>query len=182
MRYGEFTLSSGQKSSFYVDLRVLSMDYRASALIGDLLLMEVLRFENVFAVGGLTMGADPLANAVMHRSIINNTPIHAFCVRKAPKLHGTSKHIEGPDLAGRGVLILEDTSTTGNSPLFAASRAEDAGARVLGICTIVDRDTGAKEAIHARGYTYTSIYTKEDLCLDAASYAQADPQIQGPTR
>ena len=162
--HGDFTLSSGRKASYYIDLRKLSLDHRAAPLIGDVLLdlVDDLEFD---AVGGLTLGADPLANAVMHRSIARGNGVDAFVVRKEPKDHGRGKQIEGPDVAGKRVVVVEDTSTTGGSPLKAVRALRREGAEVLAVAVIVDRATGAKDVIEAEGVPYRAAITLDDLGL-----------------
>jgi orotate phosphoribosyltransferase len=113
--HGDFTLSSGKKATYYVDMRKLTLDHRAAPAIGRLVL-DAVRDLDVDAVGGLTLGADPIANAVMHASVAAGTPVDAFVVRKEPKDHGRGRQIEGAEVAGKRVVIVEDTSTTGGSP------------------------------------------------------------------
>ena len=164
--HGDFTLTSGKRASYYIDLRKLSLDHRAAPLIGAVLLDLIDEFAPVDAVGGLTMGADPLANAVMHQGVAQNRIVDAFVVRKEPKDHGRGKQVEGPDVAGKRVVVLEDTSTTGGSPLAAIAALEKAGATVVGVCTIVDRATGAGERIEAAGYPYRYAIGLDDLGLE----------------
>ncbi len=114
------------------------------------------------AVGGLTMGADPVAGAIMHTP---GRPVDAFVVRKSAKSHGLQRQVEGPSIKGRKVLIVEDTTTTGNSPLTAVAAARAAGAEVVGVATVVDRDTGAREVIEEAGLEYRSVISLEDLDL-----------------
>jgi orotate phosphoribosyltransferase len=161
--HGEVTLSSGIKANYYVDLRRTTLHHEASKLIGSLVL-EMLRdngIKDIDAVGGLTMGADPVAAAIMHAG----ENIDAFVVRKAPKEHGMGRRVEGPEIAGRKVVVVEDTSTTGGSPLTAAEAVKEAGAEILCIATVVDRDTGAREVIEKAGYKYLSLISLEDLGL-----------------
>lgn len=158
---GRVTLSSGKEADYYVDLRRATLHHRASRLIGSLLreLVADLEFD---AVGGLTMGADPVAFAVMHA---DGPRVDAFVVRKAAKTHGMQRQIEGPDVRGRRVLVVEDTTTTGNSPLTAVRALRDAGAEVVGVATVVDRETGADQVIAAEGLVYRSILGLADLGL-----------------
>ncbi|MBD0323963.1 MAG: orotate phosphoribosyltransferase, partial [Aldersonia sp.] len=118
------------------------------------------------AVGGLTMGADPVAIAMMHAA---GRPIDAFVVRKAAKAHGMQRQIEGPDVTGKRVLVVEDTTTTGNSPLTAVKALRDAGATVVGVATVVDRDTGADRVIAAEGLEYRPLLGLADLGLQHGS-------------
>lgn len=166
---GEFTLASGLKSSYYVDMRRSTLHHEAGPLIGHVMLdlLEDSGFspEDVHAVGGLTMGADPVATAIMHAAASRGLNIDAFVVRKAAKDHGMKRQIEGPDIAGRNVVILEDTSTTGGSPLQAMAAARAVGANVLAVAVVVDRDTGARERIEAEGVPYLAALSLADLGL-----------------
>ncbi len=161
--HGEVTLSSGIKASYYVDLRRSTLHHEASKLIGTLML-EMLNdngIKDIDAVGGLTMGADPVAAAIMNAG----EHIDAFVVRKQAKEHGMGRRVEGPEIAGRKVVVVEDTSTTGGSPLTAAEAVKEAGAEILCIATVVDRDTGAREVIEKAGYKYQTLISLEDLGL-----------------
>lgn len=159
---GEVTLSSGLKSDWYLDLRRITLDAVAAPLVGQAMLelTEDLDFQ---AVGGLTMGADPVAAAMLHAAAAQGRRLDAFVVRKAAKEHGMQRRIEGPEVAGRRVLAVEDTSTTGGSPLAAVEALREAGAEVVAVATIVDRATGAAEAIEAAGLPYYTVYTLPDL-------------------
>ena len=117
------------------------------------------------AVGGLTMGADPVAAAILHQGAARGLTYDAFVVRKEPKDHGRGKQVEGPDLAGKRVIVLEDTSTTGGSPLKAAAALEKVGAIVAAVAVVVDRDTGARETLEAAGYPYYAAIGLKDLGL-----------------
>lgn len=165
VHHGDFTLTSGQKATYYVDLRQVSLDHRVAPLIGDVMLPLIAEFDPIDAVGGLTMGADPIASAIMHRGLSQGRTYDSFVVRKEPKDHGRGRQIEGPDLAGKRVIIVEDTSTTGGSPLTAARAAEAAGAEVVAVCVVVDRDTGASAVIEAAGYPYRAALHLSDLGL-----------------
>ncbi|MBY6678638.1 orotate phosphoribosyltransferase [Rhodococcus sp. BP-149] len=159
--HGKVTLSSGTEADYYVDLRRATLHHRAGALIGQLM-RELVSDWDFDAVGGLTMGADPVALAVMHAP---GRPIDAFVVRKAAKAHGMQRQIEGPDIVGKRVLVVEDTTTTGNSPLTAVAALRDAGAVVVGVATVVDRATGADAVIAAEGLEYRSLLGLGDLNL-----------------
>ena len=163
--HGDFILSSGKPATYYIDLRKLSLDHRAAPLIGEVLLELIDEFGPVDAVGGLTMGADPLANAVMHVGVAKGRAIDAFVVRKEPKDHGRGRQVEGAEVAGKRVVVLEDTSTTGGSPLKAAEALEKAGAEIVAVVTIVDRATGAGERIEEAGYPYRYAIGLDDLGL-----------------
>lgn len=162
--HGDFTLSSGKKATYYIDMRRLTLDHRAAPAIGRLVL-DVIRDLDVDAVGGLTLGADPIANAVLHASVHTDRPIDAFVVRKEPKDHGRGRQIEGADVAGKRVVIVEDTSTTGGSPLKAAQVVTAAGAEVVAVVTVVDRKTGAQAAVEAEGFEWRSVIDLDDLGL-----------------
>ncbi|CRK52244.1 Orotate phosphoribosyltransferase [Rhodococcus sp. RD6.2] len=159
--HGKVTLSSGKEADYYVDLRRATLHHRAGPLIGSLL-RDLVADWDFDAVGGLTMGADPVALAVMHAP---GRPIDAFVVRKAAKAHGMQRQIEGPDVVGKRVLVVEDTTTTGNSPLTAVRALREAGAIVVGVATVVDRATGADEVIAAEGVEYRSLLGLADLGL-----------------
>ena len=161
--HGEVTLSSGIRANYYVDLRRSTLHHEASKLIGTLML-EMLRdngISSIDAVGGLTMGADPVAAAIMNAG----ENIDAFVVRKQTKEHGMGRRVEGPEIVGRKVVVVEDTSTTGGSPLTAAEAVKEAGAEILCVATVVDRDTGAREVIEKAGYKYLTLINLEDLGL-----------------
>lgn len=159
--HGKVTLSSGKDADYYVDLRRATLHARASRLIGELL-RELTADWDYVAVGGLTLGADPVATSVMHA---DGREIHAFVVRKEAKKHGMQRRIEGPDVVGKKVLVVEDTTTTGNSPLTAVKALREAGAEVVGVATVVDRATGAAGVIAAEGLEYRYILGLEDLGL-----------------
>ena len=158
--HGDFVLSSGQRADWYVDLRRILLDGRLAPLAGRVMLDLTwdLAYE---AVGGLTMGADPVATAIMHAAAGRGTPVDAFVVRKKEKEHGTQRRIEGPDVAGRRVLAVEDTSTTGASPLAAVDALREAGAEVVGVAVLVDR--GARANIAERGLPFRAAYDLSDL-------------------
>lgn len=169
---GEVTLASGLTSDFYVDMRRATLHHAAAPLIGHVMLdlLEEAGFgpEEVDAVGGLTMGADPVATAMLHAAASRGLDLDAFVVRKEAKGHGMRRRVEGPDVAGRRVVVLEDTSTTGGSPLTAMEALREAGATVLAVAVVVDRDTGAREAIEATGVPYLAALGLGDLGLQAA--------------
>lgn len=162
--HGRVTLSSGKEADYYVDLRRATLHHAAAPLIGRLLceLTEDWEFD---AVGGLTLGADPVATAMLHAAAADGRALDAFVVRKSSKAHGMQRQIEGPDVTGRRVLAVEDTSTTGGSVLTAVHALREAGATVSGVATIVDRDTGAREAVEHEGLPYRTLLTHSDLRL-----------------
>jgi orotate phosphoribosyltransferase len=163
--HGEFTLTSGKKATYYVDLRKVSLDHRVAPLIGQVMLDLIADIPDVVAVGGMTMGADPVAAAIMHQGVARGLAYDAFVVRKEPKDHGRGRQVEGPDLNGKRVIVLEDTSTTGGSPLAAIEALKKVGAIIAGVAVVVDRDTGAREIIEAAGYPYYAAIGLEDLGL-----------------
>lgn len=166
---GRVTLSSGLEADYYIDLRRITLHHRAAPLVGHVLLDHLeeagLGTAEVDAVGGLTLGADPIAAALLHAAASRGQDLDAFVVRKAAKAHGMQRQIEGPDIAGRRVVVVEDTSTTGGSPITAIEAARAAGAEVVGCATIVDRATGAREKIEALGVPYVFLFGLEDLGL-----------------
>lgn len=164
--HGDFTLTSGKKASYYVDLRRVSLDHRVAPLIGQVMVDLIADVPDVAAVGGLTMGADPIASAVLHQGVALGRSYDAFVVRKEPKDHGRGRQVEGPDLQGKRVVVLEDTSTTGGSPLTAAKALEAVGAEIAAVAVVVDRATGAREAIEAAGYPYLAAVSLADLGLE----------------
>ena len=166
---GKVTLASGLESDFYVDMRRATLHHEAAPLIGhvmlDMLEEAGLGPEDIDAVGGLTMGADPVATAMLHAAASHGLDLDAFVVRKAAKDHGMRRRIEGPEVAGRRVVVLEDTSTTGGSPLEAVAALREAGAEVLAVAVVVDRDTGARERVEAAGLPYHAALGLDDLGL-----------------
>ena len=160
--HGKVILSSGKEADYYVDLRRVTLDHVAAPLVGEVML-ELTKDLDYEAVGGLTLGADPVATAMMHVAARNGKSIDSFVVRKAEKAHGLQRRIEGPDVKGKKVLAVEDTSTTGGSVLTAVEALVEAGAIVVGVAVIVER--GAKEKILDAGYKYYTAYSLADLGL-----------------
>jgi orotate phosphoribosyltransferase len=163
--HGDFTLTSGKKATYYVDLRKVSLDHRVAPLIGQVMIDLIGEVPDVAAVGGMTMGADPVAAAILHQGAARGLSYDAFVVRKEPKDHGRGKQVEGPDLEGKRVIVLEDTSTTGGSPLKAIEALKKVGAEIVAVAVVVDRDTGAREIIEAAGYPYYAAIGLGDLGL-----------------
>lgn len=159
--HGKVTLSSGKEADYYVDLRRATLQHEASRLIGSLL-RELTADWDFAAVGGLTLGADPVATSIMHA---DGRDIDAFVVRKEAKKHGMQRRIEGADVESKKVLVVEDTTTTGNSPLTAVAALREAGAEVVGVATVVDRATGAADVIAAEGLEYRFLLGLDDLDL-----------------
>lgn len=165
--HGRVTLSSGLEADYYVDLRRATLHHEAAPLIGQVMLdmLDAAGITDFQAVGGLTMGADPVGTAIMHQAAARGREIDAFVVRKQAKEHGMGRQVEGPDVRGRKVVVVEDTSTTGGSPLTAAKALEAAGAVIVAVATVVDRDTGAQKIIEDAGYRYISAVSLDDLGL-----------------
>ena len=163
--HGDFTLTSGKKATFYVDLRKVSLDHRVAPLIGQVMLDLIAEVPDVAAVGGLTMGADPIAASILHQGAARGSALDAFVVRKEPKDHGRGRQVEGPDVAGKRVIVVEDTSTTGGSPLKAIEALEKVGAEIAAVAVVVDRNTGAREVIEGAGYRYLAALDLADLGL-----------------
>ncbi len=161
---GRVTLASGKEADYYVDLRRVTLDGAAAPLVGEVMtdLVADWRFD---AVGGLTLGADPVAVAMLHHAAHTGGRLDAFVVRKESKSHGLQRRIEGTEVAGRKVLVVEDTSTTGGSVMTAVDAVREAGAEVVGVAVIVDRSTGARELIEAAGIPYRYAVGLSDLGL-----------------
>jgi len=159
---GKVILSSGREADYYVDLRRVTLDAQAAPLVGQVML-DVTADLEFDAVGGLTLGADPVAGAMMMIAAAQGRGLDAFVVRKEEKTHGLQRRIEGPDVAGRRVLAVEDTSTTGGSVLTAVAALREAGAEVVGVAVIVER--GAAPAIEAAGLPYIAAFHLDDLGL-----------------
>jgi orotate phosphoribosyltransferase len=161
---GRVVLSSGREADWYVDLRRVTLHHAAAPLVGRVML-DLIGEWDFDAVGGLTLGADPVAVAMLHAASAADRRLDAFVVRKSGKAHGLQRRIEGPDVSGRRVLAVEDTSTTGGSVLTAVEALQEAGAEVVGVAVMVDR--GAGNAVRAAGLPYRSAYTLTDLGLTA---------------
>jgi orotate phosphoribosyltransferase len=160
--HGRVTLSSGREADYYVDLRRVTLHHAAAPLIGRVML-EVTDGWSYDAVGGLTLGADPVAAAMLHAAAAAGRKLDAYVVRKEGKAHGLQRRIEGPDVTGRNVLAVEDTSTTGSSVLAAVEALKEADAAVCGVAVVVDR--GAGDAVRAAGLDYRAAFSLEDLGL-----------------
>jgi orotate phosphoribosyltransferase len=160
--HGDFVLSSGQRATWYIDLRRVLLSGQAAPLAGRVMLAATadLRYD---AVGGLTLGADPVAAAMLHAAASQGRSLDAFVVRKAEKAHGLQRRIEGPDVTGRRVLAVEDTSTTGASVLTAVDALREAGADVVGVAVLVER--GARDRVTQRGLPFRAAYDVGDLGL-----------------
>ncbi len=160
--HGKVILSSGKEADYYVDLRRVTLDSTAAPLVGEVML-DLVKDWDFDAVGGLTLGADPVATAMMHVASQRGKKIDSFVVRKAEKAHGLQRRIEGPDVKGKRVIAVEDTSTTGGSVLTAVEALREAGAIVVGVAVIVER--GAKSKVTEAGFEYRAAYSLNDLGL-----------------
>ncbi len=160
--HGKVILSSGREADYYVDLRRVTLDSEAAPLIGEVML-DLTADWSYDAAGGLTLGADPVATAMLHAAAARGQRLDAFVVRKEGKAHGLQRRIEGPDVEGRRVLAVEDTSTTGSSVMAAVEALREAGAEVVGVAVIVDR--GAGDAVREAGLEYRAAYSLADLGL-----------------
>jgi orotate phosphoribosyltransferase len=160
--HGKVILSSGKEADYYVDLRRVTLDAVAAPLVGQAMLEATKEFDYE-AVGGLTLGADPVATAMMHEAKKQGRILNSFVVRKEGKAHGLQRRIEGPDVKGKRVLAVEDTSTTGGSVLTAVEALNEAGAIVVGVAVVVDRGAGKK--IEDAGLKYVSIVSLQELGL-----------------
>jgi len=164
---GQFTLASGKSSTVYIDARLTTMSPEGLSLIGSIGL-DTLRKESwqIDAVGGLTLGADPIAYAISYASAASEKPLRAFTVRKQAKDHGTGKLIEGPFSPGDRVAIIEDVITTGRSALQAIDAVKSAGGKIAGVLALVDREEGGREAIAATGIQVVSIVRASEITSD----------------
>ena len=160
--HGKVILSSGKEADYYVDLRRVTLDAVAAPLVGQAMLEATKEFDYE-AVGGLTLGADPVATAMMHEAKKQGRVLNSFVVRKEGKAHGLQRRIEGPDVKGKKVLAVEDTSTTGGSVLTAVQALQEAGAIVVGVAVVVDRGAGKK--IEDAGLKYVSVVSLQELGL-----------------
>lgn len=163
-RIGEFTLASGTQSTLYIDARMTAMSPEGLTLIGELGMHEIaVAGWNPNSIGGLTLGADPIAYAIAYASATTKQPIRAFTVRKEAKIHGTGKLIEGPFLSTDQVVIIEDVITTGGSAIKAITAVRNTGAHILGVLSLVDREEGGREKIDAQGYGVHSLATASEI-------------------
>ena len=162
-RRGQFTLASGRQSTLYIDARLTTMSPEGLVVIGALGLATIRESWKVDAVGGLTLGADPISYAISYASAATDQPLRAFTVRKEAKSHGTGKLIEGPFKAGDRTVVIDDVITTGGSALKAVAAVQEAGGRVVGVLALVDREEGGREAIEAAGVSVVSLVTAREL-------------------
>ena len=171
LKFGDFTLASGKKATYYLDGKQVTLDSLGAKLIGEGIL-DLLRSEKAFqteggklpdAVGGMSIGADPITAATIVVAAIHGVPLRGFMVRKQSKGHGTNQYIEGPVKSGDRVVIVEDVVTTGGSSLEAIQRVEEAGLKVVGVIAIIDRMEGGAEAFTEKGYPFRSLLTIKDF-------------------
>ena len=171
LKFGDFTLASGKKATFYLDCRQVTLDSVGAKLIGEGIL-ELLQHADAMspacekmpqAVGGMVIGADPITAAVITVAAYQNIPLKGFMVRKQSKGHGTNQFVEGPVTAGDRVVIVEDVVTTGGSSLEAIERVEALGITVEGVIAIIDRLEGGREAFESKGYPFKSLFTVRDF-------------------
>ena len=165
LEFGDFTLASGKKATFYLDCRKVTLDPRGANQIAEGIL-ELIQAEMPDAVGGMAIGADPITAAVVTVAGQRGLPIRGFIVRKESKGHGKGQDVEGPVRSGDRVIVVEDTVTTGGSSLKAIAKVEAAGLQVMGVVAVIDRLEGGKEAFSAAGYSLRSLLTVKDLGIE----------------
>lgn len=164
LEFGDFTLASGKRASFYLDCRKVTLDSRGAKLIGEGML-ELLGEPWPDAIGGMAIGADPITAATITLAGIQGRPLKGFIVRKEAKEHGKGRSVEGPIEPGESVVIVEDVVTTGGSALQAIEKVEASGLKVRGVAAIIDRLEGGREAFAARGYPLQTLFTIRDFCI-----------------
>jgi orotate phosphoribosyltransferase len=162
LKFGDFTLASGKKASYYLDCRQVTLDSRGAQLIGSGML-ELLKHDMPELVGGMAIGADPITAAILTLAGVQNLPLRGVMVRKEPKGHGLGKHVEGPFNDGERLVIVEDVVTTGGSSLKAIEHCEAVGLKVKRVLAIIDRLEGGREAFAERGYELTTLFTIRDF-------------------
>jgi len=165
LKFGEFTLASGKKASYYLDGKQVVLDSAGAVLIGEGIL-DLLAGDLPMAVGGMAIGADPITAAVITMAGVRGIPLKGILVRKEPKGHGTNQFVEGPVRPGDSVAIVEDVVTTGGSSLLAIERAEAFGLKVQRVIAIIDRMEGGAQAFTQRGYPFTSLLTIRDFGIE----------------
>ncbi|MBU0709801.1 MAG: orotate phosphoribosyltransferase [Candidatus Omnitrophica bacterium] len=165
LKKGEFILSSGKKSNYYLDGRIITLTPEGAYLVASIIL-ELIKDKNIDAIGGPALGADPISGAVAVLSYIKKIPIKTFIVRKAAKMHGAGRQIEGPELKSKDrVILVDDVATTGGALLEAVSALKEKGVEIEGAIVIVDRDQGAKQSLAKEGIRLSAIFNLEDLGL-----------------
>ncbi|MDR0522778.1 MAG: orotate phosphoribosyltransferase [Planctomycetaceae bacterium] len=167
LKFGDFTLASGKKAKFYLDCRQVTLDSSGAKLIGEGIL-ELLRHDDALpqAVGGMSIGADPITAAVITVAAFQNIPLKGFMVRKQSKGHGTNQFVEGPVHAGDRIVIVEDVVTTGGSSMDAIEKVEQIGAKADGVIAIIDRLEGGSELFESKGYRFRSLFTIRDFGIE----------------
>jgi orotate phosphoribosyltransferase len=165
LKFGDFTLASGRRARYYLDGKQVTLDSIGARLVGEGML-ELMKSRMPKAVGGMSIGADPITAAIITIAGLHDIPLAGFMVRKEPKGHGTNRYLEGPVQPGDEVVIVEDVVTTGGSSLLAIERAEEYGLKVTGVLTIVDRLEGGAQAFRSRGYRFESLLSIADFGLE----------------
>ena len=166
LKFGQFTLASGKQATYYLDGKQVTLDPTGARLVAEGMLDLLATGPMPAAVGGMSIGADPITAAIVTMSAVRNTPVVGFMVRKESKGHGTNQYIEGPVKPGDTVVIVEDVVTTGGSSLKAIERAEAFGLKVVGVLAIIDRMEGGAEAFVQRGYPLKSLLTIRDFGIE----------------
>ncbi len=166
LKFGQFTLASGRKATYYLDGKQVTLDPAGARLVAEGLLDLLTGGGMPDAIGGMSIGADPITAAVVTMSAVRGTPILGFMVRKEPKGHGTNQYIEGPVRPGQTAAIVEDVVTTGGSSLLAIQRADQFGLKIAGVLAIIDRIEGGAEAFARRGYKFASLLSIRDFGLE----------------
>ena len=166
LRFGDFTLASGKKASYYLDCKQITLDAEGARLVGEGILDLLIQERLPDAVGGMAIGADPITAAVVTMSAVRGTPVTGFMIRKESKGHGTNQFVEGPVKPGITVAIVEDVVTTGGSSMAAIERAEGFGLKVVRVIGIVDRMEGGREAFTQRGYPFASLFDIRDFGIE----------------
>ncbi|OHB81436.1 MAG: orotate phosphoribosyltransferase [Planctomycetes bacterium RBG_16_64_10] len=165
LTFGDFTLASGKKASFYLDCRQITLDSHGARLVAEGM-FEQIEADLPDAVGGMSIGADPITGALLALAGLRGLPLRGIMVRKEPKGHGTGRYLEGPVAPGHRVVIVEDVVTTGGSSLLAIQRCEQFGLKVERVLTIVDRMEGGAATFRAQGYPFTSLLSVADLGIE----------------
>ena len=166
LKFGDFTLASGKKATYYLDGKQVTLDPAGARLVAEGMLDLLAASQIPTAVGGMSIGADPITAAVVTMSAVCDTPVVGFMVRKESKGHGTNQYIEGPVKPGDTAVIVEDVVTTGGSSLQAIERAEAFGLKVVGVLAVVDRMEGGAQAFAQRGYPLSSLLTIRDFGIE----------------
>jgi orotate phosphoribosyltransferase len=166
LRFGQFTLASGKKATYYLDGKQVTLDPAGALLVAEGILDLLAAGPLPAAIGGMSIGADPITSAVVTMSAVRGTPLRGFMVRKEPKGHGTNQYVEGPVLPGEAVVIVEDVVTTGGSSLLAIERVEAFGLKVARVMAIIDRMEGGAAAFAQRGYPFSSLLSIRDFGIE----------------